>query len=46
MIHAMAVILTNAATAGVIAFATALKAWTDKRPARNERFGGKVAEEV
>ena len=46
MIHAMAVIITNAATAGVIAFATALKAWTDKRAGRRESFKGRVAEGV
>lgn len=31
LLHAQAVIITNFATAIVIAFATAMKAWTDRR---------------
>jgi MtN3 and saliva related transmembrane protein len=31
LVHAQAVIITNFATAIVIAFATAMKAWTDRR---------------
>jgi len=36
LIHAQAVTLTNAATLVLIAFATGLKAWTDKRDANRE----------
>jgi MtN3 and saliva related transmembrane protein len=36
LLHALAIILTNTATALLVAFATVLKAWTDNRVASKE----------
>ncbi len=44
LLQAQAVKLANAATAVLIAFATGLKAWTDKREAPRENLQGQVAE--
>ena len=38
MLNALAIILTNAATGTLIAFATILKAWTDRKYASRERL--------
>lgn len=43
LLHAQAVTLTNAATALLIAFATGLKAWTEKKSAAREDLLGQVA---
>jgi len=44
LIHAQAVIITNLATAILIAMATALKAWTAKRGAVKETLGSTSTE--
>jgi MtN3 and saliva related transmembrane protein len=44
LIHAQAVIITNLATAILIAMATALKAWTAKRSAVKETLGSTSTE--
>jgi MtN3 and saliva related transmembrane protein len=44
LIHATAVILTNAATLALIAFATGLKAWTARRDALREAMTFEAAE--
>ena len=44
LLHALAIILTNAATALLVAFATVLKARTDNRVASKEDLRGELAE--
>ena len=46
MLNARAIILTNAATATLIAFATLLKAWTDRRYAARESLATEASEQA
>ena len=44
MLNALAIILANAATGMLVAVATILKAWTERRPEPQESLTGEISE--
>jgi uncharacterized protein with PQ loop repeat len=44
LLNSLPIIITNAATALLVAIATALKAWTDNRVASKQALQGEAAE--